>query len=81
MEAIRLLVSNLDIPLFRYPAFVATSLAESPTFRLEIQEPESPQSVKERAIKWWNETVVGTTASYVLRFRRQCLPRARARLD
>jgi broad specificity phosphatase PhoE len=34
--------------------------------RKEIQEPESPQSVKERAMKWWNETIVGTTASYVL---------------
>ena len=32
----------------------------------EIQEPESPQSVKERAVKWWNETIVGTTAAYVL---------------
>ena len=32
----------------------------------EIEEPESPQSVKERAVKWWNETIVGTTASYVL---------------
>src|SRR6266849_7002225 len=33
----------------------------------EIVEPESPQSVKERAVKWWNETIVGTTtASYVL---------------
>ena len=31
-----------------------------------IQVPESPQSVKERAVKWWNETIVGTTASYVL---------------
>lgn len=29
-------------------------------------EPESPQSVKERAVKWWNETMIGTTASYVL---------------
>jgi broad specificity phosphatase PhoE len=34
--------------------------------RREIQEPESPQSVKERAVKWWNETIVGATASYVL---------------
>lgn len=34
--------------------------------RREIQEPESPQSVKERAVKWWNETIVGGTASYVL---------------
>lgn len=32
----------------------------------EIEEPESPQSVKERAVKWWNETIVGTTAAYVL---------------
>lgn len=33
----------------------------------EIVEPESPQSVKERAVKWWNETILGTTtASYVL---------------
>jgi broad specificity phosphatase PhoE len=32
----------------------------------DIVEPESPQSVKERAVKWWNETIVGTTASYVL---------------
>src|ERR1700720_406180 len=32
----------------------------------EVVEPESPQSVKERAVKWWNETIVGTTASYVL---------------
>jgi len=32
----------------------------------EIVEPESPQSVKERAMKWWNETIMGTTASYVL---------------
>jgi broad specificity phosphatase PhoE len=32
----------------------------------EIAEPESPQSVKERAVKWWNETIIGTTASYVL---------------
>jgi len=29
----------------------------------EIDEPESPQSVKNRAVKWWNETVLGTTAS------------------
>ena len=29
-------------------------------------EPESPQSVKECAIKWWNTTIVGTAASYVL---------------
>ena len=29
-------------------------------------EPESPQSVKERAVKWWNETIIGTDASYVL---------------
>ena len=34
--------------------------------RKETQEPESPQSVKERAIKWWNETIVGATATYVL---------------
>jgi len=34
--------------------------------RREIQEPESPQSVKERAIKWWKETIARTTASYVL---------------
>jgi probable phosphoglycerate mutase len=34
--------------------------------RAEVREPESPQSVKERAVAWWNETVVGTTASYVL---------------
>jgi len=32
----------------------------------EMVEPESPQSVRERAVKWWNETIVGTTASYVL---------------
>ena len=32
----------------------------------DIVEPESPQSVKERAKKWWNETIIGTTASYVL---------------
>lgn len=32
----------------------------------EILEPESPRNVKERAVKWWNETIVGTTASYVL---------------
>jgi broad specificity phosphatase PhoE len=33
----------------------------------DIVEPESPQSVKERAVKWWNETILGTTtASYVL---------------
>ena len=35
----------------------------------DIVEPESPQSVKERAVKWWNETIVGTgttAASYVL---------------
>lgn len=32
----------------------------------DIVEPESPQSVKERAVKWWNETIIGTTASYVL---------------
>lgn len=32
----------------------------------EILEPESPRSVKERAVKWWNETIVGTTTSYVL---------------
>lgn len=32
----------------------------------ERKEPESPQSVKERAMKWWNETIVGITASYVL---------------
>jgi broad specificity phosphatase PhoE len=32
-------------------------------------EPESPQRVKERAVKWWNETIVGratATASDVL---------------
>jgi broad specificity phosphatase PhoE len=34
--------------------------------RKAIQEPESGQSVKERAVKWWNETIVGTTAAYVL---------------
>jgi probable phosphoglycerate mutase len=34
--------------------------------RKETEEPESAQSVKERAIKWWNETIVGTTASHVL---------------
>jgi hypothetical protein len=33
MGAVRLLVSNLDIPLFRYPAFVSPFLSESPTFR------------------------------------------------
>lgn len=36
----------------------------------DIMEPESPQSVKERAVKWWNETIVGTgtnaAAWYVL---------------
>jgi probable phosphoglycerate mutase len=32
----------------------------------EIVEPESPRSVKERAVKWWNEAIIGTTASYVL---------------
>ena len=35
----------------------------------DIVEPESPQSVKERAVKWWNETIAGTgttNASYVL---------------
>jgi broad specificity phosphatase PhoE len=33
----------------------------------EIVEPESPQSVKGRAVKWWNETIIGTTtASHVL---------------
>lgn len=32
----------------------------------EILEPESPRNVTERAVKWWNETIVGTTASYVL---------------
>ena len=36
----------------------------------EIIEPESPQSVKERAVKWWNETIAGTekttASSYVL---------------
>jgi broad specificity phosphatase PhoE len=36
----------------------------------EIVEPESPQSVKERAVKWWNETILGTgttaAVSYVL---------------
>ena len=31
-----------------------------------IKEPESPKSVKERATKWWNETIVEATASYVL---------------
>jgi broad specificity phosphatase PhoE len=34
--------------------------------RKGIQEPESPQSVKERSIKWWNETIVGSNVSYVL---------------
>jgi broad specificity phosphatase PhoE len=32
----------------------------------DIVEPESLQTVKERARKWWNETIMGTTASYVL---------------
>ena len=32
----------------------------------EMLEPESPQSVKERAVKWWNETIIGSDASYVL---------------
>jgi len=29
-------------------------------------EPESPEAAKKRAMAWWNETVVGTTASCVL---------------
>lgn len=32
----------------------------------EIREPESPQSVKERAMTWWNEAIVGTIASCIL---------------
>ncbi len=31
-----------------------------------MDEPESPEAVKERAMTWWNETIVGTTASCVL---------------
>ena len=34
--------------------------------RRETDEPESPERVKTRAMTWWNETIVGTTASYVL---------------
>ncbi|KAI0302197.1 histidine phosphatase superfamily [Russula brevipes] len=34
--------------------------------RAEVREPESAQSVKERAVAWWNETIVGTAASHVL---------------
>jgi broad specificity phosphatase PhoE len=34
--------------------------------RREMDEPESPEAVKERAMTWWNETIVGTTASCVL---------------
>lgn len=34
--------------------------------RREMDEPESPKAVKARAMTWWNETIVGTTASYVL---------------
>jgi 2,3-bisphosphoglycerate-dependent phosphoglycerate mutase len=34
--------------------------------RKEIREPESPKAVTERAMAWWNETIVGTTASCVL---------------
>jgi broad specificity phosphatase PhoE len=34
--------------------------------REDVVEPESPQSVKERAVKWWNETIIETAASYVL---------------
>jgi broad specificity phosphatase PhoE len=32
----------------------------------EVDEPESPEAVKKRAMAWWNETIVGTKASYVL---------------
>jgi len=34
--------------------------------RRETDEPESPEAVKKRAMTWWNETIVGTAASYVL---------------
>jgi broad specificity phosphatase PhoE len=35
--------------------------------RGEMDEPESSEAVKKRAITWWNETIVGnTTASCVL---------------
>ncbi|KAI0306421.1 phosphoglycerate mutase-like protein [Multifurca ochricompacta] len=32
----------------------------------EIREPESPEAVMKRAMTWWNETVVGTNASFIL---------------
>jgi probable phosphoglycerate mutase len=31
-----------------------------------MDEPESPEAVMERALAWWNDTIVGTTASCVL---------------
>lgn len=34
--------------------------------RKELREPESPKAVTKRAMAWWNETIVGTTASCVL---------------
>jgi len=34
--------------------------------RREMDEPESPEVVKEHAIMWWNEMIVGMTTSCVL---------------
>ena len=34
--------------------------------REEADEPESLEAVKKRAMAWWNETIVGATASCVL---------------
>jgi probable phosphoglycerate mutase len=38
---------------------------ENGEIRVE-DEPESPEATKKRAMAWWNETIVGTTASCVL---------------
>lgn len=32
----------------------------------EIHNPESPKAVTQRAMEWWNATVVGTTSKHIL---------------
>ena len=34
--------------------------------RKAVREPESSTVVRERGMTWWRETIIGTTASYVL---------------
>ena len=40
--------------------------SENEEKKVVVDDPESPEAVKKRAMAWWNETIVGTTASYVL---------------